>query len=362
MDTKTNLLELTLDELRAFVIELGEPRFRAEQIWQWLWQKGAMDFGQMSNVSKSLRGKLSEQAVIRPPAVDTVRESDDGTVKFLLRLSDGALIETVLLPSRTHYTQCLSTQVGCAMGCAFCSTGTMGFARNLSHSEICGQVLLGRQWLEEKNKGDKGERNLRNLVFMGMGEPLLNYDTLIKSLRTLSDDKAFGFSTRRMTVSTAGVPGRMTELVATGLARLAVSLHAPNQELRERIMPRAARMQPLPELMAELKKLPLRPQERTTFEYILIGGINDSPQQARELVRLLSHLPAKINLIACNPAKDSPFKAPTGEAMEAFQQVLRDKGFVAMLRKSKGQDIDAACGQLVTRKQKEQARMEQAGA
>ncbi|MFO7596404.1 MAG: 23S rRNA (adenine(2503)-C(2))-methyltransferase RlmN [Desulfocurvibacter africanus] len=362
MDTKINLLDLSLDELRGFIAELREPRFRAEQVWQWMWQKGVSDFEEMSNVSKALRTKLAEHAVIRPPTIDTVRESDDGTVKFLLRLADGALIETVLLPSRTHYTQCLSTQVGCAMGCAFCSTGTMGLARNLAHSEICGQVLLGRKWLEQKNSQDKGERSLRNLVFMGMGEPLMNYDTLVKSLHTLRDDKAFGFSSRRMTVSTAGVPGRMTELVTSGLARLAVSLHAPTQELRERIMPKAARMHPLPALMEELKKLPLRPQERTTFEYILIGGLNDTPQHARELVRLLSHVRAKINLIACNPAKDSPFAAPTMEAIEAFQQVLRDKGLVAMLRKSKGQDIEAACGQLVTQKQKEQARTEQADA
>ncbi len=348
METKTNLLDLSLDELRALMAELGEPRFRADQVWQWLWQKGAREFGQMSNVSKALRAKLAERAEIRPPAIDTVRESEDGTAKFLIRLADGALIETVLLPSRTHYTQCLSTQVGCAMGCAFCSTGTMGLARNLTHSEICGQVLLGREWLERRNAEDNGSRTLRNLVFMGMGEPLMNYGTLVRSLRTLGDDKAFGISARRMTVSTAGVPGRMTELVETGLARLAVSLHAPAQELRERIMPRAARMHPLPALMEEIRKLPLRPQERTTFEYIMIGGVNDSVQQARELVRLLSHVRAKVNLIACNPAKDSPFAPPTMEAIEAFQQVLRDKGYVAMLRKSKGQDIKAACGQLVT--------------
>lgn len=358
MDTKTNLLDLSLDELRGFMAELGEPRFRAEQVWQWLWQKGVRDFGQMSNVSKALREKLAARAAILRPEVDTLRESRDGTVKMLLRLADGALIETVLIPEKTHYTQCLSTQVGCAMGCAFCSTGTMGLTRNLTQSEICGQVLIGRKWIEQKNSQDNGQRSLRNLVFMGMGEPLMNYDTLIQSLRTLGDDKAFGLSSRRMTVSTAGVPGKMTELVASGLARLAVSLHAPTQELRERLMPKAARMLPLPKLMDELKRMPLPPRERITFEYIMIGGLNDTPQHARELVRLLSHVRAKVNLIACNPAKDSPFAAPTMAAIEAFEQVLRDKGLTVILRKSKGQDIEAACGQLVTTKREEQAQAE----
>lgn len=358
MDDRTNLLDLSLEELRALMAELGEPRFRAEQVWQWLWQKGATDFGRMTNVSKALRAKLAERADIRRPVVDTERVSNDGTAKFLLRLDDGALVETVLIPEKTHYTLCLSTQVGCAMGCAFCSTGTMGFSRNLTHAEICGQVLAGREWLERRNAEDNGSRNLRNLVFMGMGEPLLNYATLVKGLQTLGDDMALGFSSRRMTVSTAGVPGRMTELVRTGLARLAVSLHAPTQELRERLMPTAARMLPLPALMEELRGLPLRPQERITFEYIMIKGLNDSPQHARELVRLLSHVRAKVNLIACNPAKDSPFAPPSMEAIEAFENILRAKGLTTILRRSKGQDIEAACGQLVTEKREARTRVD----
>jgi len=353
MDGRMNILDLSLDELRAFMAELGEPRFRAEQVWQWLWQKGARDFEQMTNVSKALRGKLAAGADIRRPVVDTVRQSSDGTIKMLLRLDDGALIESVLIPERTHYTLCMSSQVGCAMGCAFCSTGTMGLARNLTQAEICGQALAGREMLEQRNAEDGGQRNLRNLVFMGMGEPLMNYDVLVKSLRSLGDGKGLGFSTRRMTVSTAGVPGRMADLVATGLARLAVSLHAPTQELRERLMPRAARMLPLPRLMEELRHMPLSSRERITFEYIMIAGLNDSPHHARELVRLLSHVRAKVNLIACNPAGDSAFAPPAMETIEAFQAILRAKGLVTILRRSKGQDIEAACGQLVTRKREE---------
>ena len=326
---------------------LGEPKFRAKQLFQWLWRKGAPDFAAMTSLSKELRVKLAQRFTLHRPQVAALRESRDGTLKLLLELADGARIETVFIPEKDHFTQCLSTQVGCALECTFCATGTMGLVRNLTHGEICGQVLAGREALAELRPNAR----LRNLVFMGMGEPLMNYDTLVTALRTITDDQGLGFSTRRVTVSTAGVPGKMLALGQTGLASLAVSLHAPTQELREAIMPKAARMLPLDELMTELKAYPIKPRERITFEYILLAGVNDSPQHARELVRLLSHVKAKVNLIAYNPGPDcdGAYRTPDMDAVEAFEQVLRQKHMTVILRRSKGQDIDAACGQLAAK-------------
>lgn len=339
-----NILDFTLEELTAAFKDLGEPAFRARQVFQWLWQKGARDFAAMTSLSKALRQTLAEEFAIPWPEVLEVRESSDGTKKLLLGLEDGARVETVLIPEKDHVTQCLSTQVGCALGCAFCATGTMGLTRNLTHAELCGQVLAGRAVL-----GPEGDR-LRNLVFMGMGEPLMNLENLTRALTTLghdSQDLGLGISSRRITVSTAGIPGKIAEFGETGLASLAVSLHAPTQELRERLMPKAAKMLPLPQLMAELRRYPLKNRDRITFEYILIGGVNDSVAHARELVRLLSHVKGKVNLIVYNPTPGSQFQAPTAEAVADFAITLHDKGFTVITRKSKGQDIAAACGQLV---------------
>lgn len=338
-----NLLDLSLAELEAFFIEeLKEPRFRAAQVWQWMWQKGARDFASMTNLSKALREKLSGRAEVRRPEVADVRESRDGTIKFLLRLSDGKLIETVLIPSarRERYTQCLSTQVGCPMACTFCNTGFMGFERNLSQAEILGQVLVGRAHLEAGGLGP-----LSNLVFMGMGEPLLNLDWLLKSLSTLNSDTGLNLSWRRTTVSSVGLPGGLEILGRSGLALPAISLHAPTQELRAKIMPKAAQV-PLPELLEALRRYPMKPRERITFEYLLLKGVNDSPAQARQLHKLLCTLRCKVNLIAYNPTEGMPYEAPDPEAVLAFEQVLRDKGLTATIRRSMGTDIKAACGQL----------------
>ena len=341
MTTPVNLIDLSFHELEALLAAMGEAPYRARQIWQWLWQKGCRDIAAFSDVAKSLRAALAERAGVRWPETVRVQTSSDGTAKFLLRLGDGEAVETVLIPEKDHYTQCLSTQAGCALGCTFCATGKMGFRRNLSPGEILGQILVARQWLWDRNAA----LSLRNLVFMGMGEPLLNYDNLLQALEALHHPQGLDFSSRRITLSTAGIVKNLAEFGATGLGSLAVSLHAPTQELRQRIMP-VARTVPLDELMAALKRYPLKPRERLTFEYLLLDGVNDSPAEARELVRLLSHVKAKVNLIAYNPVPGIPYGAPDPGRVAAFQDVLRQKGLTATLRKSKGADIAAACGQL----------------
>ena len=342
-----DILNLTYPELREFItVTLAEKPFRADQVWQWIWQRGVKNFDEMSNVTKELRGRLAERCFIFRPEIVKRSDSADGTIKLLLRLGDGELIETVLIPSESRsgelrMTQCLSCQVGCAMGCTFCSTGDMGFTRNLSQSEILGQVLLGREIL-----GDTINREiLRNLVFMGMGEPLLNFGEVMRSLETLSSEQGLNFSRRRITVSTCGIEKGLLELGESGLAYLAISLHAPDQALRAQIMPIAARW-PLEEMLAALEGYSLGARERITFEYLLLGGVNDSLPQARALARITNRLGAKINLIAYNPAAGSPYRAPTPEQLLAFEQELWKHGVIAILRKSKGQDIDAACGQL----------------
>ena len=346
----TSLLDLSFSELKEFVTnQLQESPFRAKQIWIWLWRKRAKTFAEMTDLSLAIRSKLEQKACIVWPELITTQTSSDGTIKFLLKLADGALIETVLIPSESktgkrRLTQCLSTQVGCAMGCTFCSTGTMGLVRNMTVAEINGQVLTARDFLED----DPSDPSLRNLVFMGMGEPLHNFANLMKSLEILNDDQGMAFSARRITVSTSGVEKGLLELGQSGLAYLAVSLHAPTQELREQIMPRAAQWS-LDKLVKTLRSYPLQTRERLTFEYLLLGGVNDTPQHAKDLSRLLSHIKAKLNLIAYNPTPGSPYTAPRPDNILAFQKILWAKGIVATLRKSKGQDIDAACGQLATK-------------
>ena len=343
-----DILNLTYPELEGFIVgELGEPRFRAGQIWQWLWGKNAASFAEMTDVSKHLRARLEERAVIRLPEVAEVRTSADGTEKLLLRLADGALVETVIIPSvgrdgTMRLAQCLSSQVGCAMGCTFCSTGAMGFTRNMTAGEILGQVLAARARLGD-NRPDRPM--IRNLVFMGMGEPLLNLKEVTRALSMLHHERGLAFSPRRVTVSTCGIKRGLRELGDSGLAFLAVSLHAPNQALRARIMPGAA-VWPLDELMAALAEYPLKTRERITFEYLLLGGVNDGPEHARELARLISPIKAKLNLIAYNPSAGQPYEAPSEERILAFERILWDKYITAILRMSKGRDINAACGQL----------------
>ena len=337
----TNLIDLTFHELETLVVSLGEPPYRARQVWQWLWQKDCRDIAAMTDVSKALRARLAEAATISWPTVAAVRESADGTVKFLLELTDGESVECVLIPEKDHYTACLSTQVGCAMGCAFCATGMLGFRRNMTPGEMLGQVLVARQHLLDRRE----TLGLRNLVFMGMGEPLLNYENLLKTLEALHHPQGLDFSGRRITVSTAGVKRHLVDLGKTGLCALAVSLHAPTQETREKIMPGAAKL-PLGELIELLRQIPLKPRESLTFEYLLLAGVNDADADARELVRLLSRVKAKVNLIVYNATPGLPFRQPAPERVFAFQNILKAKGLTTTIRKSKGADIAAACGQL----------------
>ena len=345
---RVNLLDFTLPGLIDWMRdELGEPKFRAVQLWQWLWRKMARDFEGMSDISRATRARLAERARIRWPEVAATQERGDGTVKVLLRREDGALVESVLIPSEgrdggRRWSQCLSSQVGCAMGCTFCATGGMGFARNLSMGEILGQVLVARDYLGDTRPDWPV---LRNLVFMGMGEPLLNWRAVKDALTSLNDDHGLNFSPRRITVSTCGIPEGLAELGESGLAYLAVSLHAPTQDLRARLMPRAARW-PLTDLMAALAAYPLKTRERITFEYLLLGGVNDSPEQAAQLARLVARVRGKLNLIVFNPWPGAPWQAPSEERVLAFERALWDRNITAIVRKSKGQDIAAACGQL----------------
>ncbi|MDD2219854.1 MAG: 23S rRNA (adenine(2503)-C(2))-methyltransferase RlmN [Desulfoplanes sp.] len=336
-----NILDLTFAELENLLLEMDEPKFRAAQIWAWLWRQGSQNFSEMTNVSKEFRTRLAETWTIAWPKVHTLQESVDGTVKFLLRFDDDALVETVLIPEGDRYTQCLSTQVGCAMGCTFCSTGAMGFMRNMTGGEIAMQVLVTRDFLLGRDQGQR----LTNLVFMGMGEPLMNWPEVKRAMAILHSEHGLSFSRRKITLSTCGIQKGLLEFAKQGLALPAISLHAPTQELRSKIMPKAARL-PLDELMDILEHYPLQSRERVTIEYLLLGGVNDSLDHARALVKLLSRLKCKVNLIAFNPGLGIPYKSPTQEAVLAFEKLLWDKGMTCTLRKSKGQDIAAACGQL----------------
>ncbi|MDR2160829.1 MAG: 23S rRNA (adenine(2503)-C(2))-methyltransferase RlmN [Desulfovibrio sp.] len=345
-----SLLELTLPELTRFCTEeLGQSAYRARQIWQWIWRKRARSFAEMSDLSLALRERLAAVAALDRPSVAAREESRDGTVKFLLRLADGEQVETVLIPSfsqdgRPRLTLCLSCQVGCAMGCTFCGTGAMGFSRNMSCGEILSQVLLARDFL-----GDSPHRPLlRNLVFMGMGEPLLNLTQVLRSLEILNSDSGLAFSHRRITVSTCGLPQGLEELGASGRAYLAVSLHAPSQELRAALMPRAAAW-PLADLLQALRSYPLKARERLTFAYLLLGGVNDTPEHARSLARILTPLRGKLNLIVYNQVPGSAYRAPLPEDVLAFEEILWGSKITTVLRKSMGADISAACGQLRAR-------------
>jgi 23S rRNA m2A2503 methyltransferase len=343
---KTDLLNLTRSELEAFVVdEMKQPRFRASQLWHWIWHRGVLGFDEMTNLSKDLKAKLAARATLARPQVDVARTSVDGTIKLLLRLADGERIETVLIPMGPHYTQCLSTQVGCAMACAFCSTGELGLTRNMTAGEILGQILVGRTHLAQA-----GLPTVRNLVFMGMGEPLMNLTELLRSLETLGSAEGISIASRRATVSSVGIPQGLKILGDSGLAVPAISLHAPTQELREKLMPKAARV-PLEELLNCLDNYPLKQRERVTYEYIMLGGVNDSINHAKQLVRLLGQRRCKVNLIGYNPpppdvVPNPPFRAPDPADVLAFQDYLRAKRITTFLRRSMGQDIAAACGQL----------------
>ncbi len=342
MKDMKNILDLSKEELEQYLKTIGEPRFRKSQIWNWIFKRNIVDFFEMSNLPKGLREKLSRDFSIKLPEICAIKTSKDGTIKLALSLFDDQIIETVLIPERTHYTQCLSSQVGCALKCSFCSTGKMGFIRNLHPSEILGQILIARKYL----KDIKAKLKIRNLVFMGMGEPLLNWENVKKALLVIRDKEGFEFSYRHTTISTVGIPKPLLEFTQQDLGSVAISLHAPTQELREKLMPRAAKIMELNELLNTLKKIPLRNRQRITIEYILIGNVNDSIEHAKELNKILSSIKCKINLIRFNPGPGIDYMPPEERKVLAFEDLLRSKGQITTLRKSKGEDISAACGQL----------------
>lgn len=336
-----NILEVEKEDLLAWFLTQGEQKFRVEQVWQWLWGKGVENFYEMTNISKLLRERLNETFSISWPKLNKVSVSRDGTHKFLIKLEDNELIETVLIPEKDHYTLCISSQVGCLLGCTFCHTGQMGFKRNLKAYEIVAQVILAKKFIQEHGLA----RLLRNIVYMGMGEPLLNWQEVKKSLVILNHEKYLNFSKRRITLSTIGVLDTLRLFGDSKLGRLAVSLHASFSTLRTKIMPATSKW-PLEELLLALEQYPLEPRERITIEYILLNGVNDSKEDALELVRILKGIRCKINLIKYNPWPGSAYKPPSEERILAFEKVLWDHNLTAILRKSKGEDILAACGQL----------------
>ena len=340
--TKTNLLDFTLPQLTQWFAAQGEKPFRARQVYQWVHQRGVADFDAMTDLAKSLREKLRETAEVRAPAVLSEHRSADGTVKWLFDVGVGNGIETVFIPEDDRGTLCVSSQVGCALDCKFCSTGRQGFNRDLGVAEIIGQVWVASQRLAEQF----GERPISNVVMMGMGEPLNNFGPVVAAMSIMLDDFAYGLSRRRVTLSTSGVVPHIRKLKETLPVALAVSLHAPNDALRSRIMP-VNDAYPIAQLLEACRDyLEVAPRDFITFEYVMLADVNDSAEHARELVKLLSTVPSKVNLIPFNPFEDSGFERSDAARIKRFQQILLDAGFVATIRKTRGDDIDAACGQL----------------
>jgi 23S rRNA (adenine2503-C2)-methyltransferase len=334
-----SLLAETADELRDALIAEGVEGFRAAQVLRWLHQRGVRDFERMSDLSRELRADLGARWSTRALELERDAVSADGTRKLVLRTEDGSRIESVLIPEDDRRTLCVSSQVGCSLDCTFCATARLGFGRNLRADEIVDQVLHGREALR-----DSGER-LTHIVFMGMGEPLLNLREVVRAIRVITDPGAIGMSRRRVTVSTAGVVPRMAELGAQVRVRLAVSLHATTNELRDRLVPLNKRF-PLEALLRACREYPLAPRDRLSFEYTVIRDVNDSDEDARRLVRLLHGLRAKVNLIPLNEHPGTEFRRPDDARVEAFAERLAASGITVSVRRSRGDDILAACGQL----------------
>ena len=338
-----NLLDFDLPQLTAFFAEIGEKPFRAKQLLRWMHRFGEDDFGRMSDLAKSLREKLSSAAVIQPPKLMREQLSDDGTRKWLLDVGTGNGIETVFIPEDDRGTLCISSQVGCALECSFCSTGRQGFNRNLTVAEIIGQLWWANKAL---GRDPKGERIISNVVMMGMGEPLANFDNVVTALNLMLDDHAYGLSRRRVTVSTSGLIPAMDRLRDACPVALAVSLHAPNDALRDQLVP-INKKYPLKELMAACKRyIEKAPRDFVTFEYVMLAGVNDTAAHAHELIALTRDVPCKFNLIPFNPFPQSGFERSSPEAVRRFRDMLVEAGLVTTTRKTRGDDIDAACGQL----------------
>ena len=347
VNEKTNLLNLTRDEMVEFFVELGEKPFRAQQVMKWIHQFGVDNFDEMTNISKASRQKLSDVAVIEGPEVLSVQESSDGTIKWALKIPDGQAIETVFIPERHRGTLCVSSQVGCALECSFCSTGYQGFNRNLTTAEIIGQVWRVATFLGLSK--DSSKRPITNVVMMGMGEPLLNLKNVVPAMDIMLDDFGFGLSKRRVTLSTSGVVPALDMLGDQIDVALAISLHAPTDELRNEIVPINKKYN-IEAFLAGVRRYLAKSkanQGRVTVEYVMLSNINDSTEQAHQLAKVLKDTPSKINLIPFNPYPGSPYTCSSNSRIDRFAKVLMEYGFTTVVRKTRGDDIDAACGQLV---------------
>jgi 23S rRNA (adenine2503-C2)-methyltransferase len=364
---KTNLLNLNREGMTQFFADIGEKPFRATQVLKWIHHMGVDDFDQMTNLSKALRAKLQEIAYIQGPDAVDEQMSDDGTIKWALSLNGGQAIETVYIPEKNRGTLCVSSQVGCALECSFCSTAQQGFNRNLSVAEIIGQV-----WYAVKRLGSQkltGERKVTNVVMMGMGEPLLNFDNSVKAMDLMMDDLAYGLSKRRVTISTSGVVPALERLSKQIDVALALSLHAPTNDLRDILVP-INKKYPIEVLMPAVMDYleGSKASEKVTIEYVMIKGVNDSVEQAHQLVKLLKNIPSKVNLIPFNPFPNTEYETSSRNAIMRFTNILSDAGFTVITRRTRGDDIDAACGQLVgkvndrtKRKLKQQIPVQQVG-
>lgn len=344
-----NLLNFNQAQLAAYFGELGEKPFRAKQMMRWMHHFGVADFAQMTDIAKVLREKLALQAEITPPAVTLEQISEDGTRKWLVDSGNGNGVETVFIPEADRGTLCVSSQVGCALECTFCSTGRQGFNRNLSVAEIIGQLWVANKSLrQDADYGllSKDDRIISNVVMMGMGEPLANYDNVVTAMQIMLDDSAYGLSRRRVTLSTSGMVNAMDKLKEDCPVALAVSLHAPNDQLRDEIVP-INKKYPLKALMAACQRyLEKAPRDFVTFEYVMLDGVNDSLLHARQLLEVVKDVPCKFNLIPFNPFPDSGYGTSKPENIRVFRDVLMQAGYVVTTRKTRGEDIDAACGQL----------------
>jgi len=340
-NVRIDIAEIELSELERALEELGRPRFHARQIFQWVHRRGVTGFDAMSDLGRDLRGQLEREFCVTTPEIVRTERSTDGTTKFLLRLADGKHIESVYIPDTFSNTFCVSTQVGCAMRCGFCLTGKMGIDRNLSAGEIVAQVrVLARELgiLEARF----------NIVLMGMGEPLHNYDATMKALRILGDEHGMAISPRRVTLSTVGVLPALEKLATEPfMPNLAISLHSTTEDQRDMLVP-INRKYGLKELLDACRKFPVKRRERITFEYVLLDDVNDTPDDARRLVRLLSGIRAKVNLLPLNEAAGIPYERPSDDRVNRFAQILAERGVTVSVRKSRGRDIRAACGQLIT--------------
>ena len=350
-DGRRDLVGLSREELTAEMAAIGEKPFRAKQVWHWIYHQGATDFAKMTTIAKPMQAKLAERFVVGRPQVVTQQDSADGTRKWVFGFRDDQRVETVYIPSaeEDRGAVCISTQVGCTLSCRFCHTGTQKLVRNLGAAEIVGQFMAARdsygEWPSPK---DGAPRLLSNIVVMGMGEPLYNYENVAKALKIVMDHEGIGLSRRRITLSTSGVVPMMDRCGAELGVGLAVSLHAVTNELRDEIVP-LNRKYPIEDLIAACRRYPgASNARRITFEYGMLRGVNDSEAEARELVRLIKGIPAKVNLIPFNPWPGSPYKTSTSEAIQRFAQIVNDAGYASPIRRPRGRDILAACGQLKT--------------